>query len=70
MQCPASFCPMPCQPPLCCVIMLGIMGLIWGTFSMFIAKRKGKSVILTWVLSFIPVINLMWTIHLASLPEK
>lgn len=68
-ECPIT-CPMPFGPPICCLIMLLLMGLIWGTFSMFIAKRKGKSVPLTWILSFIPIVNLFWTIYLASLPEK
>ena len=44
-----------------------VMGIILGSFSLFIADRKGKNSTASFFLCFIPMFNILWVIYLASL---
>lgn len=44
-----------------------LMGIILGSFTIPIAKRKGKNPIASFFLCFIPIFNMFWLIYLASL---
>ena len=43
------------------------MWITTGVFSLFIAKRKGKSPVASFFLCLIPLVNVLWLIYLASL---
>jgi hypothetical protein len=44
-----------------------LMWISCGIFSVFLAKRKGKSPLGSFFLCIIPLVNVLWLLYLASL---
>lgn len=56
--------------PIVGLLPLILIGIFWAIVMTPITKRKGKEVWLNWVMCFIPIVNILWIIHILSLTDE